>query len=622
MKSPDPSNASPSNDENVSAPPTSLRLDAEGESTASYKLLLMRQVLISTPFIVPAITAIVLAVAADRGFDFTDEGLYVLSYMHPREYLTSSTQFQLPIGAIWSLWPSLPFLRLVKLGALLASGAWLGRASLRYASYAMGANLRPLESNIIVSAITASALAPYVWLPQTPGYNDLTVVSAYVLAASVLSVCSGKSPWWAWIAVGSTWWILFLSKWPAAVTAVLAGAMVVLSYAIVHRTMPMRSLAIIGAGASLAVLATQIGWAPVGDVIRGIGRGSADLGPAYSTSTLIDGYRHELAQALSDLVVGPDRLVTLITLLAAIVSAMVPKRLGHTVASMGFVSLISWYWRADRLASGAPNIRAFSSTIFAICFLAALYLALSAAVRLAQRRTERHALSGKGGVLRPALIIASLTLAPFVTAVGTLNPILVNAVLALPFWLSAVVMLAALGGTVEPSWARVPVAVAGAIAIVTCSAAILGTWYTPYRQVPLSQADVELTRGPLRGLRTDATSAAAMHAAYDVANRLDATAVVALWKLPGLVASTDRLQPSYGWLPSSLPSRASASLSTACASNTIVLVMMDRAVSDGDAADIATSCAEHSWRPAGSVELPDAGEIRILVGSRDLAPEG
>lgn len=575
-----------------------------------------KRAVVTFPFIVPVAAAIGLAAAANRGFNLGDEGLYVLSYLHPREYLESSTQFQLPIGALWALWPNLQFLRLLKLVTLLAAGNWLGREVVRYATRGMGAHLRTLESNVIVSAITTSALAPYVWLPQTPGYNDLTVMAAYVLAASALKLCGGTSSFWPWLVAGSTWWILFLSKWPTATMVALIGAILLFSYSIAGKAVPARGLAFIGAGAALAISITQFCLAPVGDVLRGIRSGSSDLGAGYSMVTLLDGYRHQLAQVLSDMVPGPGRGVELLALGVMLVSMALPRRFGDIMAAVGFVSLCAWYWVDGRFAPGSTHIVTFSAAIFTMCVLAAIYLPVSAALRPRRSRTgDTEQSPAERSLLRSSVVIASFAVSPFVIAIGTNNDILTIAVLGLPFWLAAIVLLAARFPTSDPTWTRVPVGVTAALALVTCTSAVLGTWNAPYRQVRLTQADVELMDGPLHGLRVDATTAAVMDASHEVAEQLQPTAVVAVWELPGLVVATDKLQPRYAWLPASVPSRFSASLASACTNGGIILLIVDNVVSADEIPDDVSSCAAYEWRSAGLFDLADSREIRIRVGS-------
>ena len=69
------------------------------------------------------------AAAIHRGFDLSDESLYVVSYRYYRDPELVHTGAAAVLGPIFDLvgW-SIPGLRLIKLAILLAGGAALGRA--------------------------------------------------------------------------------------------------------------------------------------------------------------------------------------------------------------------------------------------------------------------------------------------------------------------------------------------------------------------------------------------------------------------------------------------------------------------------------------------------------------
>ena len=122
---------------------------------------------------------------ADRGFDISDEGFYVLSYRWwdttPRVF----TGVQYVYGPVFELlgW-SIPGLRVVRLVSIvlvhLAFGwafmTWLRTRRPRHHPAAGGR----WQGR---STIVASAGVTYGWLPLSPGYND--VVAAHLAAAGL-----------------------------------------------------------------------------------------------------------------------------------------------------------------------------------------------------------------------------------------------------------------------------------------------------------------------------------------------------------------------------------------------------------------------------------------------------
>jgi hypothetical protein len=173
--------------------------------------------------------------AASRGVDFTDEGIYLVSYRyyrHPEMVYNGAPAFFGPIFQLFGY--SLVALRRVKLILVVISGAGLGWSTAAFAPLGRLETL-PKSAAAVRSSFTLfvaiGGFTLYTWLPQSPGYNDLSVLCATAMAALILPILSGRSPWRRWwlIASGVTGAIAFINKWPAGVCVigVVAVAMVV-----------------------------------------------------------------------------------------------------------------------------------------------------------------------------------------------------------------------------------------------------------------------------------------------------------------------------------------------------------------------------------------------------------
>ena len=173
--------------------------------------------------------------AAPRGVDFTDEGIYLVSYRYYRNPEMVYNGAPALFGPLFQLVGySVVSLRKIKLVLVLLCGLGLGRATADFvhpqnAGRASRSDVLPIRVAIVVF-VTIGGFTMYTWLPQSPGYNDLSVLCAMALAAVVLPVLTGGSPrrrWWL-AAAGGIAGIACINKWPAGVcmVAVVAVALV------------------------------------------------------------------------------------------------------------------------------------------------------------------------------------------------------------------------------------------------------------------------------------------------------------------------------------------------------------------------------------------------------------
>ena len=173
--------------------------------------------------------------AASRGVDFTDEGIYLLSYRyyrHPEMVYNGAPALFGPLFQLVGY--SVVSLRKVKLVLVLLCGLGLGRATADFVRPRAADSARfdglPVRLAIVLF-VAVGGFTMYTWLPQSPGYNDLSVLCATGLAAVILPVLADRSSsrrWWL-AAAGAISGVALLNKWPAGLcmVAVVAVALIV-----------------------------------------------------------------------------------------------------------------------------------------------------------------------------------------------------------------------------------------------------------------------------------------------------------------------------------------------------------------------------------------------------------
>jgi hypothetical protein len=159
---------------------------------------------------------------ADRGFDITDEGFYVLSYRWWSTNLHSFNGAQYLYGPVFDLvGHNVAALRLFRLLSVLVVSVsfavafmnWLGDRNPHACS---------LRSRVAgAAAIVASAGMIYGWLPLSPGYDDVAALGVLGMAAVALSTSRRHQrgqhvPAWLPLLGGALCTVQMLSKWSSA----------------------------------------------------------------------------------------------------------------------------------------------------------------------------------------------------------------------------------------------------------------------------------------------------------------------------------------------------------------------------------------------------------------------
>lgn len=171
--------------------------------------------------------------AAPRGVDFTDEGIYLVSYRFYRYPEMVYNGAPALFGPLFDLLDySVVSLRRLKIVLVLVAGVGLGVATAMFVrpDRRMTSRLDAFSVRLaIVLLVTIGGFTMYTWLPQSPGYNDLSVLLATGLAAVVLPVLDGAVRWkWLMTAIGMISGIAIVNKWPAGLcmVAVTAAALI------------------------------------------------------------------------------------------------------------------------------------------------------------------------------------------------------------------------------------------------------------------------------------------------------------------------------------------------------------------------------------------------------------
>ncbi len=168
--------------------------------------------------------------ASNKGFDFTDEGLYLLVYQHPHEFPDSYTSYH-RVGAV--------FFDLVRgnIIALRLLGFFLTALATLYFSHALTWFLKkqqlslfenPDQRTLLHLAVQGSVLSAYCWLPPTPNYNTMVGIGMLVSCGGILAFFSSNNlgnslakVTFGILAMGSGFLLAFLAKGSSAVGIVV-----------------------------------------------------------------------------------------------------------------------------------------------------------------------------------------------------------------------------------------------------------------------------------------------------------------------------------------------------------------------------------------------------------------
>jgi hypothetical protein len=519
------------------------------------------------------VAAVIVGLAAvKRGLDLSDESYYVFASQHARSYLRSSTEFPLVVSPVLSLVGSAWMLRVVKLLALVAAHAFFAWCFVKTAPSLVGASFKRSDRIAVGAAIVAGALSVARFLPQSPSYNDITVGIVVTVSGLLLVLAdkrvSGRVEIATWFAVGALVWFQLLVKWPST-TSLVPLAAITFFWTSPQWKRLARNAGVVLAGLAAGALVTQIFLAPVSDILDSIKQGNADASNTlgHNESDLLSQYRRNLGDLLH---VMTHHFWYLLAAAVAVGLLLRFRRLARPVAlvaAAGLLALTPLFVASGRARGGVEPLELVlaKSVILPLYVVLAILAAVAALVVRAGTRPG----------LRGFFILGALLVAPFLTALGTNNPIWFNASFASAFWVAAALAILSL---THRRHSRVLVhALAFAFVALLAFSAYDGTWRRPYRQSPLAQDTVQVhIGGPLRGLRLDPLTAqfvAQVRATTDAIPGAKRPFMI-VWNpgVPGASLAGGLEQPLYAWL--SRPTFAVNSLVAACQDHTRGILLL------------------------------------------------
>lgn len=486
--------------------------------------------------------------ARDRGLDLSDESLYIVSYryyQHPELVHTGAAAFFGPIFRLvgWNI----PWLRLVKLGLLIASGATLGSAVVAWGRRTFSSvPLGRLESYVAVILVSGGVLTAYAWTPQTPSYNDLSAICATVCAACLFRILAGRECSLGWpVALGASLALSTLNKWPSGI----AIGMLVAAHSIWSDSWRQfgrkRALRLMVTGASGCIALLWIaGSNPISyfTAITDIARSNA--GNGRLSDTYLVPYWTNLREAF---IAVAKSYVPLLTL--AVLAALVAVRyrtskfaaVGWVASLIGFASVWVIARNHKMFLGGSDNLPQIELALPVVMATSGVTLAASAIISKMVRRDSPKVKYQPRDAL---LIIIPLWLAP---ALGTDNSLLGLAHLsgAAGCTLAVVAMMAALEADKKLAGAALPLLAGCTMLFVSASSS--GLWRHPYRIVGGLASQTTPVRGVvlLDGMKVDGATSTLLAdlSALSAAHSLSSLSGFSSFSTPGTAIALGLRQP-------------------------------------------------------------------------------
>jgi hypothetical protein len=568
----------------------------------------VRQLVIAAAFsaLAALVWIVVAALTADRGFDTSDEGFYLLSYRWWDVNTRTYTGVQYLYGPVFeALGYNIAGLRLVRLFTVVAVHAvfawsvmtWLRRRR-------KSAPATRLWEVAGAAAIIAAGGATYGWLPLSPGYNDVSLLAALLAAAVVLRTATAidagtRVPAWVPVVLGPVLVGSVFAKW---VSSTLTIGVVGLAIVIILAPQGVRELLRFAGWTALGALGAvtlihlllmplDTGLPQILAVNRLVARAT------NSPTSLLEMYWTTTVDIGKTIVKRHGLLVV-----AAAVAVFARRPLGQWIAAVlavaGFV-FAGWRLLANRGEIGGTT----NLTRYPIGLLGAV--AVAAAVGLMVLGARRF-----GGLPAPSLsregrrgwaVLALLAVLPLAQAFGTGNPIYKMAVNGFAAWM-AIVVVVLTGIETAPGVARaITAGVAAAGVALSSSVAATGLWAHPYRTVGHDRATA-IAKG-VPALASVRLSPAKAHAYSDLRRRLapylepPGRAIMAFDEMAGIVLLLDGRPVGEAWYSALDPHRTAEDIRAVCQAgpwwgDRPPLLLFRRPVTDIEI-DVLGSCGLH-----------------------------
>jgi hypothetical protein len=493
----------------------------------------------------------------NRGFDITDEGMYLLVSLHPQQVSAAATLFYVYLASLYDLvGGNIGAFRVI--GYVLVAGSaltlWFGlRRCL--ATEARGG------SAIGGAAITVSgALLIYVWFLPTPSYNLLNTVAVYLFAGALLTglaalnVDAWRTARIAWFSAGLVIGLDLFVKFPTAILLLLLAALAAALWPQQKLRVRLTQFGLFIAGMLVWLgfhfLVLQSPAQVYGVFSRGL-EYAARLDTRYTAGSAIT---RILADSWNLLIDSLSRYKWIYLLLgvAMTVLTMLPGRGARRAArtdwllALAGVLLIYSAWHTHWYIGGVGYIGKITPLVGGVLLLAMTWRAWRNWMVHKEQPLDtppRHR--------QWLLVMLFLVGLPFVAAAGTNNPLGSNMALCMAPWFAAIwVLFTELPGTGERSWLHwvVPVFLVG----LATAQVVTGCLKDPYRlrKGLAAQTVPTLIGAPGSTLYLDpATSDFIVHLRRAAAGCGigPGTPVLAFYNMPGLVYALGGTSPGVPW---------------------------------------------------------------------------
>jgi hypothetical protein len=499
----------------------------------------------------------VFVLGADKSFDFTDEGLYLLVYQHPEEFPDSYTSYH-RVGAVVSdlVGGNIVALRLI--GFFLTSAAtWYFGLALMWFLEGRGIPLleERRERAFLHLALQSSVLAGYCWLPPTPNYNTMAGIGMLLSCGGIMAFFSTPDPrhslgksLFGLLVIGLGLLLAFLAKGSSAV------GIAVVSVALLGACNIIRSREKV-LFAVLATAAVLLGGICVFLLMPGLFKSWEFFLGSIVALTEGNGAREIIARHWDEsleFVMRHVRSFVFPIILAIGVGIFSRSRLGKAspdrksrmvfwlVAGILAVEVVLLIVRETYLGGISGRKKSFIG--YSSLFL--LLLTLRAAIPDWRKAINPVHL---GGFL---LFLLWLAVLPFVTAAGTTHRIFINALLHTAPLSAATLLLAS---SVDKDLRR-GIVVPSACLVIVClgfSQFFTGFVLSPYRTAPKWTQTVPVEIGvPSTVLKLDPASAECIRQTRQAlagAGFKPGDDILALYGLPGLVYAVGGVSPQRPW---------------------------------------------------------------------------
>lgn len=522
-------------------------------------------------WVVPACAALLAAAFAlvlwhlDRGFDFSDEGVYYLNFQYPEEFPAGFTQYHLFGAWLYQLFGgSIPALRLTP-WLLLLGGTfffWTGWLNFfRRVAPEFFAN--PWSAPAALVLLLASVFISFSWPPPGISYNSMADFGLLLGAGSLLHVATPSAHPSARILgmAGFALSLIFLLmvKGSSAVGLTLAGGL----FLLLIPTLPWRwklsllSLAFLAAALALAAL-----WLLAGDQLARVAEfflahSRNFFGALWSGSSvdpMLQRHWEEVWQLPWRMFLSYN-LPMLVALGLGLLGRWrpvwfrPPSRWFELALLLAFATLVVSIYSKHGYLAGITHRH---GSILAYTAILGLLLALLPARATATSRGYPLAPSPTPGRLF-TLVLAGLFLfaLPFLVAAGTTHRIYINALLHLgPFFALIFVVALAVSHRVQSAtpWLLTLVLTT----LVALSQFFHGSFLRPYRlpQPLWTMHEATPIGHPASQLRLDPASARFVHDLQNLLNQADyqpGDDLLALFDMPGVVFALGGKSPGRPW---------------------------------------------------------------------------